>query len=164
MNSKKILFLFLALLLPVVVFLFLKGFGKNEFNVPPMFQDVIESPEGCTSFEYTTPYIISDSIMDRLSWNKHDSLTLIVFNDTSEEASKKKSIQIDRLRVEFPTEKLNVITSTEVTFKSCIFLLKAEDNAVMMDSKRRIRGQYNLTDLDEADRLIMEIRIILKKY
>ena len=164
MNSKKILFLFLALLLPVVVFLFLKGFGKNEFNVPPMFQDVIESPEDCTSFEYITPYIISDSIMSRLSWSKHDSLTLIVFNDTSEEASNKKLVQIDRLRVEFPTEKLNVVTSTEVMFKSCIFLLKATDNAVMMDSKRRIRGQYNLTDLDEADRLIMEVKIILKEY
>jgi hypothetical protein len=37
-------------------------------------------------------------------------------------------------------------------------------DAVLVDSKRRIRGQYDLKDRDEVDRLITEVAIIFKQY
>jgi len=187
MNFKKILFLFLALLLPAAVFIFLKLFGKNEFAVPPLFQDVVEVHAGCESFAYHTPYVIHDSVLSTLSWSRNDSITLVVFEDALEENKKKISTQVNRIFTEFPTEKVHFFShfeefSTEKelphsrvsilkinnnqfsTFKNCIFLLKPSDNVVMIDSKRRIKGQYNLLDLEDADRLMTEMKIILKKY
>jgi len=164
MNFKKILFLFLALLLPVAVFLFLKGFGENQFDVPMLFQEQVEKSSACVDFEYATPYTVNDTVLAKLDWNKTDSVTIVFFDDASIENNKKVSTQKSRLRTEFSKEKLGFITTPEVVLKSCIFLMKPADNAALIDSKRRIRGQYNLTDLDEADRLIMESKIILKKY
>ena len=68
----KVLFLFLALGLPIVVFVFLKLFGKNQFAVAPLFQDSIQSPVGCNSFAYQTPYTIPDSLLTKLEWNSID--------------------------------------------------------------------------------------------
>ncbi len=164
MNFKKILFLFLALLLPVIIFLFLKQFGSNQFDVPPLFLEAFEKPSGCSSYEYAAPYAISDTSLAELDWSKNDSLTIVLFDAASVEDGKKMSIQQIRLRTEFPDEKLSVVKSNAVILRNCIFLLKQGDNAVMIDAKRRIRGQYNLLDLEEADRLIMEIKIILRKY
>jgi hypothetical protein len=163
MNFKKLLLLFLALLLPVVIFLFLKGFGSNQFDVPPLFQDVVDNPVGCDSTEYVFPYKINDSVLADISWRNSDSLTLVVYNDSTIGGGK-ISNQVDRIRTEFPKEKLNLINNTNQTFRNCAFLLKASDNVVLIDSKKRIRGQYNLNDLDEADRLIMEVKILLKLY
>jgi hypothetical protein len=39
------------------------------------------------------------------------------------------------------------------------------DSAVtIVDNQNRIRGYYDATDRDEVDRLIVEIKIILKQY
>ena len=36
------------------------------------------------------------------------------------------------------------------------------DTVVLVDEERRIRGYYNITDTKEADRLVLEIRILLR--
>jgi len=38
----------------------------------------------------------------------------------------------------------------------------AENHLVLLDAEKRIRGYYNLNDFDDADRLILEIKILLK--
>lgn len=38
----------------------------------------------------------------------------------------------------------------------------AENHLVLLDDEKRIRGYYNLNDFDDADRLILEIKILLK--
>lgn len=164
MNFKKILFLFLALLLPVAVFLFLKGFGKNQFDVPMLFQGQVERPADCAGFEYATPYAVSDTLVTKLGWKETDSVTIVFFDDASIESTKKITSQKNRLRTEFSKEKLGFMLTSDVVLKRCVFLMKKTDNAALLDSKKRIRGQYDLTDFDEADRLIMELKIILKNY
>jgi hypothetical protein len=159
MNFKKILFLFLALLLPIVVFLFLKSFGKNEFAVEPLFQTEIERKSDCPS-HYEIPYVVSDSALTKLAWTENDSLTLIIFGALND---KKTAVQENRLKAELP-KGIKLISALRTMNQNCVFLLKPDQNAVLLDSKRRIRGQYDLTNLDEADRLIMEANIILKKY
>ena len=74
---KKGLLMFLALLLPVMIFLFLKTFGKNEFEVPVLFADSVGV--ACEEYTYKIPYVIEDSVLKKLSWNEEDSLTIIVF-------------------------------------------------------------------------------------
>ena len=41
MKNKKGFYLFLLILLPALIFLFLKGFGKNEFQIPIYYTDGI---------------------------------------------------------------------------------------------------------------------------
>lgn len=186
---KKGLFLFLALLLPVIVFVFLKLFGKNEFGVEPLFQDTVESRNGCSSISYLTPYTIPDSTLAKLDWNKNDFITLIIFDDKDAGNRVKKHSQLERITEEFETEKLRVFCLVEngetqwlnnvaerlsviqlsaeelSSTKNCVFLLKESDNAVIIDSKKRIRGQYNLNDLEDADRLyVHELNILFKRY
>ena len=48
--------------------------------------------------------------------------------------------------------------------KSCVFLLSGLNNLVLVDREGNIRGQYQLGNLDEEDRLLVETTIILKKY
>ena len=179
MNKGKLIILFLALLLPIVIFIFLKSFGKNEFEVKPLFQDSISLAERCASNRYEIPYTVADSITTKLL-NKDDSLTVIVFEDPMASNNKVLLTQINRLQKETLLTKIWYVSEKEgneinakvlkldsveyMVMRECIFLLKSSDCAVLLDAKRRIIGQYNLLDLDEADRLIMEIKIILKQY
>lgn len=185
----KVLFLFLAFLLPTAIFIFLKSFGKNEFEVPALFNDSGPRPADCNSFRYTFPYSVQDSVLSELKWDNQDSITLVIFDDSIPENRHQKSVQVKRILSEFQSENFHIIRVAELSdqgpikslndkvmnlelrhesfliFKNCIFLLQGIDNAVLVDSKRRIRGQYNLNDLEDADRLIMqEMNILFKRY
>jgi len=186
MNMKKPILLFLALGLPVAVFVFLKFFGKNEFAVPVLFGDGIATPVGCESFRYDIPYSIPDTILAKFGWSSSDSISLVVFSGTTNAEQQEQSIQLNRIFTEFPTDNFKVILISETnrteqselenvrvirphgqhdsSVKSCVFLLKQSDNTVLLDSKKRMRGQYNTANREEVDRLIMEIKIMLKKY
>jgi hypothetical protein len=191
MKFQKVLFLFLALLLPVVIFIFLKSFGKNEFAVQPLFQDAVESPVDCENFQYHTPYVIKDSSFSRIFDHDHyvnDTISLVVIEEDSESHNRLRShlyriIKEGRVsRVIFMTERIDTeVTKASSTISTawstvrtaperlqeyarCIFLLKPTDNVLIVDSKMRIRGQYNLLDREDADRLIMEMLIIQKQY
>jgi hypothetical protein len=184
MNIKKPILLFLALLLPIAIFVFLKFFGQNEFEVPPLFVDKIEQPAGCEGFTYIIPYGIPDSIATTIQCSGEDSISLVVFIDPSSN-QQEMSIQLNRIFTEFSKEKFKVVAladkaieniiSTDKRFilsvepankilRHCVFLLNEENNTVLLDSKRRIRGHYTLTNREEADRLILEMKIILKQY
>jgi hypothetical protein len=185
MNSRKPILLFLALVLPVAVFVFLKFFGKNEFAVPVLFEDGIATPVGCESFRYDVPYSIPDTILAKFSWGSNDSISLVVFSGTTNAEQQEQSIQLNRIFTEFPSDNFKIVFLSENVMsektklenerlmmvnwqlssaRSCAFLLKPTDNTVLLDSKKRIRGQYNTANREDVDRLIMEIKIMLKKY
>ena len=187
MNIKKSVFLFLALLLPTVTFLFLKFFGKNEFSVEPLFQTVVQSSEECSDVEYNVPYTITDSLLSGLQLSSDDSVTLIVFQDSRVAKQQEQTVQLTRIFKEFVNERMGVVKvvtdssngnrSKKVNvkvipvedavfarFHNCIFLMNPLDDAVIIDKKSRIRGQYVMSNREDADRLILELKILLKKY
>lgn len=184
---KKIVFLCLALLMPVLVYLFLKTFGRNEFDVPVLYTDSVTVPRECQPLTYNVPYVIPDSVLQQVSWNREDSLTLLVFDDTDRVRQHERSIQVTRIFTAFKAEPLQVVKiytdmnpgSTQVErlnvigipeaeytrLRSCVFLLNPEQDAVLIDRQKRIRGQYNLLKREDADRLIMEeLNILFEKY
>ena len=79
-NAKKGILLFLALLMPAVIFIFLKMFGRNEFDVTPLFQDKVAVAGEC-NLEYVTPYRVADSV--RAGLGTGDSLACIWFKKPS---------------------------------------------------------------------------------
>ena len=48
--------------------------------------------------------------------------------------------------------------------RECVLLMPSETSLTLVDHRNRIRGYYDGSDLDEVDRLIVEIKVILKEY
>jgi hypothetical protein len=180
MNLKKTIVLLLSLLLPVAIFIFLKSFGRNEFKVEPLFQETIPVTASGCAFEYVTPYSVPDSVLQHFNLQT-DSLILIVFDDSIQDNRKRNFAQLARVFTETSIRKVYFLSASDslppiellsilkmdpheiFVWKNCIMLM-GTNNGVLIDGKRKILGQYNLLDLDEADRLIMESKIILKEY
>lgn len=169
--SKKSVYLFLALLLPVIVFVFLKYFGKNEFAIPVYYKDGIDSVSVSCGGDYARPYTVPDSVLTAINAAKKQAW-VAVFEPT--EASK---IELNRLKDIFRPEEFTkseiIIQQGDPTgiserryrrWTSCIFFVKKPYNAVLVDDQNRIRGYYAVDSREEMDRLILEMQILLKKY
>jgi hypothetical protein len=164
MKGKKLVFLLLAVLLPVVILVFLKVFGHNEFRVPPLYQEgTVEAPAGC-GYGYSTPYTVPDSVCAQLGIDRTDSLYVIYFDPALK-------IPMRRVSVEYAHASVRLVTPSEIpgdlertTLQRCAFLMKPPASVVLVDHMNRLRGQYNGSQRDEVDRLLVEIDIILKNY
>jgi hypothetical protein len=161
MKGKKGLFLFLALLLPVAVFVFLKFFGKNEFEVPLIYANgVSDAPAEC-GLEYPVPYVLHDSLMLKLRAEETSMLVL--------DFSGQSSTEMQVVRDEFAKDKVMIKSASSINFadekfvRECVLLLKNPNEIVLIDSKNQIRGYYQ-NSREEIDRMILEIKILLKKY
>lgn len=161
---RKGIYLFIAFVLPGLLFVFLKYFGKNEFHVEPLF--VVEGPAPVTECgAVILPYFVPDSVMKPLL-AETDSLALILFDGLSDAVT---NTQWNRMQREVQGGVVHFkhyadTSASERLMRQCSFLLREPFNAVLVDRSGVIRGQYNLADREEADRLIMEVAIILKKY
>jgi hypothetical protein len=163
MKGKKLVYLFLALLLPGCIFVFLKFFGKNEFAVQPLYESVAPiSRHEC--HPVTLPYHVPDSIGRTIN-NTNDSLVMVIFGDISAEGKSQlnrvheelagASLQLYQVRINDPRSPY---------WKSCIFFLREPFNLILVDNHKRIRGEYNINDREDVDRLLTEITIILRKF
>jgi len=162
--GKKGVFLFVALLLPAVIFVFLKLFGKNEFDVQPLFQtEKPEAVQGCG--DVSLPYRVSKDMVKEILSAK-DSVVLVWFVKDST-ASAPVATEIAQLTTELKDDPVGFVSINKQRFGdwyACRFLMREPLDAVLIDSRGAIRGQYELEDRDEADRLRTEITILLKKY
>jgi hypothetical protein len=149
----KKLILFVALPLPVLIFFFLKFFGKNEFEVPVYWSHGVDV-QGCPP--QVTPYVLPDSALNAWGW-KGDKATLIILDD-------RKVINDNLARVEDLFEEGDYSTLRVSDVPSCLLLAGDSSKVVMIDDKKRIRGYYTPTSQKETDRLGVELRILLKQY
>jgi len=159
---KKVVYLFIALLLPIGIFLFLKIFARNEFDVQPLFVEKGETQIGC--FPITYPYAVPDSVLNLYPF-PGDSLLLIRFDDKQDESDK----QWTRLTKSFQSFRITLKRTPAHELKNpyrrkCIFLLQEPLDLVLLDTKGVVRGQYLSSDREDVDRLITEVTILLKKY
>ena len=102
--------------------------------------------------------------MTRFKANGPDSLFVVYFDGSL-------STVMKRISVEFSSDPIQNIVAQDVAedadvafFKRCVFFMGDELSVALVDSKRRIRGYYDGRDRDEVDRMIVEMKIILKKY
>lgn len=165
MNAKHAVFLvFLALGGPVLLFLFLKVFGRNEFQVAPLYQQPpLVAPDSC-NYRYNVPYHVADSVMSRLKPNTSDSLFVVYFN-------REEATAINRIRTEFLHDPVAIVGPDAVDklfdadwLRRCVLLMKGDTSVALVDGKYRIRGNYYGADRDDVDRLSVELKIILRKY
>jgi len=163
MKFKKGIFLFLALLLPIGIFVFLKLFGKNEFAVEALYQkDYPKVLTGCQKID-KLPYFVPDSVLDRVN-TRGDSLAVIFFGSLEgEQLNQYKRVLADAVVDDITVINLEV-SDRATLWKRCVFFLGDSLDVAMVDAKGTIRGNYLAGDRDDIDRLLTEIAIILKKY
>ncbi|HEV8513395.1 MAG TPA: hypothetical protein VGQ59_08960 [Cyclobacteriaceae bacterium] len=157
--NKKIIYLLIALALPGLIFIFLKLFGKNHFDIPVYYKDGINDSLKECSGAHQGQYYLPDSILTIFKC-KNDVVSLLV--DGSEVNSK----EVEKLSQSFKNQ-LQIISlnSLELTrlngIKKCALFLKEPWKAVLVDKQKRIRGYYAFTSLEETDRLNVEVEILL---
>jgi hypothetical protein len=183
---KKIVYLFLALVFPIAIFLFLKQFGRNEFNVEPLLQQSEKAPASCEGFAYQFPYTIADSILSQFEWSISDSLRLVLFDNSTLEEAHERSTQIARVLKEIPGTDYRIVyystfeilktkftdsrlislkdTANLSVIRSCALWLPPYEDVVLINSKKEIIGKYSLLNREDADRLILEMKILLRQY
>ena len=158
--NKKITYLLLALALPGLVFIFLKLFGKNHFDIPVYYKDGISDlPKECSG-TYHGQYALPDSTLRAFGF-KQEAVVLLV--DSSEINNK----EVAQLRHSFVNTPLQIISLEGIKtnrlnrIKNCVLFLKEPWKAVLVDKQKRIRGYYAFTNLEETDRLKVEVEILL---
>lgn len=164
MKSKKPLFLLLALLLPILIFLFLKFAGRNEFNIPVFHEQGVTDPTSSCDPILDKPYTVKrwQGIPEK-AWRPAN---VVLFPQEGFDPLR----AISRLGEEFNSEELSVIDacrldSAECTYwRRCVFYAPGTRETVLFDQDGRIRGYYDLRTREEEDRLRVELKILLKKY
>ena len=164
MKGKKIIFLILALLLPATIFVFLKLFGRNEFQVPVLHENSIPRRADNCDFTYKTPYRVADSVISALDGEKDDSVYVFNFDSRLDDA-------MNRISVEFGDDPVSVVNTADLppkfdarVLRECVLLMDRDTAVAILDNRNRIRGYYDASDRDEVDRMIVEIKILLKQY
>lgn len=192
--KKKTVFLFLTIGLPVLIFLFLKSFGSNQYDIPVLYEkglgDSLATPCLDRSAEQ---YVIQNELVEAgeikvIHFERMDGPVLKtrleelervqdVFYDFPEvklrtflngASIKAQDIQDYDRRIQFLDQfwKRNELDSTTwAELKYCGTAMSNLDNrVVLVDKENRIRGYYNILEREETDRLILELRILRQNY
>jgi hypothetical protein len=157
--------LVVALAAPVAVAVFLKLFGRNQYDVPPLFTDSLPPiPAHCLN-NPTVPYSIPEKIRIRLGLQGNAPLFLLYTGPAD-------SVELQRLQHTFTEEEVRVVILSASKalpadslefYKACYLFVKEQNVKILVDSIGQIRGYYGSLR-EETDKLLMEASIILRKY
>lgn len=157
-QKLKPLILIFTLAIPVAIFLFLKAFGTNSFDIPVFYKQGV--PFSFNECEFSNePFLVGGD------WRPSDKPEIVSFYKPEAKLDQELSNITQRLKATFD-EKLNVkllkIDSTGGrNVMHCQYATDTLSQFVLVDTKGQIRGYYN-KDLDEIDRLIVEVKILLE--
>jgi hypothetical protein len=156
MKNKKTIFLALALILPVVIFIFLKLFGKNQFDIPIYYKNGVDSV--CVT-NTSKPFQVNELVFKSINEKNQPALFTYLPNAKETENFKHVWQEIDASKVS------SVFLPADSTqWKDCLLLIRNPWKTVLVDREKHIRGYYNLNSREETDRLIVELKILLEQY
>jgi protein SCO1 len=168
----KFAFLLVMLGIPVAIFVFLKLFGSNKFDVDIYYQQGVES-----AFENDCKFPQGQFYVNPALLHKpNESINVVGFakDEPTIEfvnmAMRLRDLFDDNVAIELISGNakgskdyyLNKIVNFSIDqAMTCDFVLNDINSLVLVDKQRRIRGYYS-SDLDDIDRLIVEIKILLE--
>ena len=159
-NLKKAFILSFSILLPIILYFFLKFFGENKYVVSEVdygcYEELIKTTFSeqdirseviLVDIRFDLKNSLVDNLLTKLYSNKKiDIITLSEIN---------RNISWDVLKTDFFSD-----TNEMICFES----ESKKDYVLLIDSELKVRGIYDLNNLDEYDRLNVEIDIVnLKK-
>lgn len=160
------------LAIPLGIFIFLRMFGENRFDIPVYHQQGVETPFGdCLypSGQFTVPdTLISSRPGLHVFYSSTGKLTvnelnnqLLRLSSLFEGAMPKVSIfAMDTLKVShgevviLEPKPINILMN-------CGFATDIFNQYILVDEQGRIRGYFGST-LDEMDRLVVETKILIE--
>ncbi len=174
----KWVLLFLVLGLPVCIYVFLRTFGVNKFEIPIFYQNGIDNRvEGCneTSGQYLLPSIhdfdtaIDANIEGAVLYNigtvaKKDQLNKsnnLILLEEKLDSWQSLNYQVINLKSEELLEFYRCGLNLNATFSEDSLIIN--NLLVLIDEQRRIRGYYDVLERKEMDRLIIEIDILINE-
>ena len=168
--NKKAVYLFIALLLPSSVFVFLKLTGKNQFDIPIYYEHGKDSLNSICGSDYSKPYFIADSVLARLAWVEKECSVVTLGQVNARELKRLNEIfapndySIYAINEPLSGKGTNLSPASFDRWRKCVFVAKEKVTIVLVDKQKRIRGYYTVGSREEMDRLIVEMKILLKKY
>ncbi|MBL7863046.1 MAG: hypothetical protein JNJ65_17925 [Cyclobacteriaceae bacterium] len=160
--TRKIIYLLVALLMPGIIFVFLKFFGKNEFTIPVYYEQGVAEVAGTCAYRYPTPYRVPDSIMSRVRKDGEPEVVLVIANPSNQIKA-----NLSRLKEQVNDYHVSFASEAELPWDAwfgCFFFLHKPWSAVLIDSENQIRGYYDPETREEVDRLAVEMKILLMQY
>jgi len=163
---KKPVYLLLALLLPILIFIFLKFAGKNEFNIPIYYEKGVDSTASGCGIVYPVPYVLSPSAMvSQKNWHAANVLVFSQANIDFHEVESGLYDEFDKNELWIGNADLLAADSTTTSlWRDCILFARKPYQTVLFDEKGRIRGYYDVSLREEVDRLRVELKVLLRKY
>ena len=193
MKTKKLLILAVTLSFPVILYLFLRSFGQNTYDLPIFFE---KFGENCEQEIYG--FNEGDSIL-LTSLMTHDFNLLIFPSDKRDNLALKNelsrivqnfegAIDLGMLTVSYTDFQLSIpdftidnvvigkdgfdqLVNCELKLPNHSFkgvhpteeVWETNEILVLIDKEGNIRGYYNGFETKEVDRLILEINVLLSK-
>lgn len=163
--KKKGFYLAIALCLPVFIFMFLRFFGKNQFNIPVYYQNGVADIASECGGDYTKSYYVPDSVIGLAGQGESTRATLVLLDSSPQLETNLKRLWNDFEKSEVAILNLeNYSPQRLLKWKRCVLMLEEPWTVVLVDEQKRIRGYYNPVSLEETDRMLVELKILLKKY
>lgn len=190
-NKIKSVFLVLIILLPVAIFLFLKSFGNNQFEIPVLYQNgVVDTLNSNCGRSTAIPYLVNTKPASQVvhkiyhfeknvtvglefrlqeleriqnAIGPNNGVLLFSFLDSPSITKRAFDKLDDRINYNPSFWSIRPVNSaTYSIFKNCeLVMSEIDDRVVLVDKKERIRGYYDINDREETDRLIVEIKILI---
>ena len=172
---KKATVISVVLLLPVLVFLFLKKYGTNEFDLPIYYLEgspLVEcdhspgphtiSTEFTSNYSLELPVLIHFESRSRNNYSSDLENVLQKYNEINNITFSQDSlIQAANFVALASKDYLNVLNCELVMGEDRYLIKHIEHKYILIDSARQIRGYFKLSDLDDIQRLDMELDIVL---
>jgi hypothetical protein len=185
MKVGKVLLLLVLLGAPVLTYVFLKSFGKNYYDLPRYNPSAITNTGDTiyatlptelasvvfqkgksiyvlnASFDSCENSAISKSVSRVLDFFQEDKAVAIRFFADSIQTNRFSTIQ----SINLGYEKSRLLSDFLFGFELPLSILKNETNPDcqrlrLMDGNGYIRGVYAIETMEEADRLILEIKVL----
>ena len=174
-----------------MIFLFLKSFGNNQFDIPVLYQngvaDTLNSNCGrSTAIPYlvnTKPasqvvhkiYHFEKNVTPGLEFRLQElervqnaigtNNGVLLFSFLNNPSITKRAFERFNDRINYDPGFWSIRPVNPTTydvFKNCELVMDDADNrVVLVDDAEQIRGYYDITDREDTDRLIVEIKILL---
>ena len=155
-NLKKVFILSFSILLPVIIYFFLRFFGNNTYEVSEVRYDCYKI---LSSFNFRDKERNDNVFLVDVRYKLKNPLVDNLLN----KLYSNKNIEIITLssiarNLEWKVIEINFFDINEG--KKCFDTDNGDDHVLLLDKELMVRGIYDLNDLDEYDRLNVEIDII----
>lgn len=176
----KIAVLIIALVVPSLIYIFLRGFGENKFEIPVYYTDGI-SIEGCTNQDTAVQHLVEFESYPL------EGIHLFYFPKWVDDDAFFR--QCSRIQSKWPNVLFTAIADTTylnnlgnvllvsgdahlLEIANCTLVLGQNhsidsplfNQLVLVDSEKRIRGYFTGNELKEMDRLDIELDILSREH